>query len=135
NGSLKPTLGPMTNGINGLVYGLDTLTLKKRPSLNPVLDPTIYFDMMSYCPAGFPPPLDVWPSTVTYAALLSKINTTFAARPQPNGGGGGRTFLLVRGTVNLSAGTASFLPFLTVNLAATPPNPAPGTNCTLLALN
>jgi hypothetical protein len=43
-GVLKPTLGPMTNGVNSLIYGLDTLTLRQKPNQEPVMDPTDYFD-------------------------------------------------------------------------------------------
>ncbi len=136
-GVLRPTLGPMTNGVNAMVYGLDTLTLKQNPALNPVLDPNLYFDLMGYCRGGpfHGPtlPLERWPSVVTYADLLTGIQNAFGPQATPFIGGG--TFVLARGVVDLVAGTASFLPFITVDLATTPPGPRAGTNFVLEVLD
>jgi len=83
-----PTLGPMTAGVNSLIYGLDTLTLKDTASARePVVPPTnsdsadlnYYFDLMSYCrPPGFANE-DAWPSSATYLNLMQQINTYFGS--------------------------------------------------------
>jgi hypothetical protein len=85
NGSLKPTLGPMTNGVNSLILGLDTLTLRTAPAINPVVVPTNYFDLMSYCSSS---PLDLWIGKFTYLGIFNSINTTFGppAPVQPPSG-------------------------------------------------
>ncbi|HUD47917.1 MAG TPA: hypothetical protein VMR33_13870 [Candidatus Baltobacteraceae bacterium] len=84
-----PTLGPMTEGDNDLIYGLDSLTLNSTTA-NPIVAPTnslnvsaYCFDLMSYCDNG---PEDVWPSVVTYANLLNNINAIFGlSPPMPQG--------------------------------------------------
>jgi hypothetical protein len=124
-------------------------------------DQNCYFDLMSYCRNGGPE--DVWPSSYTYSALLGSIFGTFplpaakqlagsirqfaptglnplgGSKQQggvPQGGPGGvQNYLIVRGSVNFSAGTAQFLPCLPLVAPATPPEEAPGTNFTLEALN
>jgi sugar lactone lactonase YvrE len=168
-----PTLGPMTSGSNSLIYGLDTLTLRAAPTREPVVaptnsvpdDPNYYFDLMSYCRPAGPDDEDCWPSTVTYATLLTSINnntygppsplpepdgriripptrghigkTPFPGSPRPDGGGGGGggNFLMVQGTVDFNAGTVQFLPCLLLTLTNTPPTEAPGTNFVLQALD
>jgi hypothetical protein len=145
-----PTLGPMTDGDNSLIYGFDSLTYNTMPGMEPVLSPTnmapvpngpnCYFDLMSYCRKGGLE--DVWPSSVTYTALLSSINATFPpptpapkGGPRPKGGGAGGDFLIARGTVDFNAGTAQFLPCLPLSTTTPPPAPPPGTNFFLQALD
>ncbi len=150
--TFKPTLGPMTNGDNSMIYGLDSLTLRTT-TFDPVLSPTVddsdsppnwYFDVMSYCTSGGPE--DLWPSSVTYPALLSSINATFgppgpAPTPAPPGfvggglGGGVGSYLIARGTVDFNAGTAQFLPCLPLITTNPPSVPPPGTNYLLQALD
>ena len=89
-GRLKPTLGPLTNGKNSMIYGLDSLSLKTAAAIEPVLSPVDfasdtatnwYFDVMSYCGSGGPE--DGWPSSVTYPALLGEINAIFGPLTTP----------------------------------------------------
>ncbi|HUD47919.1 MAG TPA: hypothetical protein VMR33_13880 [Candidatus Baltobacteraceae bacterium] len=152
----RPTLGPMTNGDNCLIYGLDTLTLNSTTA-EAVVAPTnspngiIYcFDLMSYCDED---PEDVWPSCVTYTNLLNEDNLIFGSPPaQPQDGprlalgrrrkggprpqGGGLTnYLMVRGIMDFNAGTAQFLPCLPLSTANTPIEPLAGTNFLLQALD
>lgn len=156
-GGQAPTLGPMTLGDNALIYGLDTLTLKTAPAMEPVLspsessdtDPNCYFDLMSYCRLKSPDAEDAWPSSVTYRSLLSSNNTYFGSPqtalpqvrhpgqgPAPRGGGGNpEDYLLVGATVDFGAGTAQFLPCLPLTTTNTPPGEAQGTNFLLEALN
>jgi len=125
-----PTLGPTTSGSNSLIYGLDTLTLRAALTKESVVAPTnsdaddqnYYFDLMSYCRPAGPDDEDCWPSTVTYATLLTSINnytygppsplreparrgrtppmrahtgkTPLPGSPRPNGGGGGRVVVV-----------------------------------------
>ncbi len=156
DGTNKPTLGPLTNGQNALIYGFDSWTYNtstREPVLCPTnsnggqMDPNCYFDLMSYCRNGGPE--DVWPSVVTYTNLLRSINAIFgspspsmASAPQggvrlgvhPLGGGVGN-YLIARGTVDFNAGTAQFLPCMEVTTTNTPPAPSPGTNFLLQALD
>ncbi|MGO8929776.1 MAG: hypothetical protein ACLQU3_23160 [Limisphaerales bacterium] len=139
--TIRPALGPMDSGFDSLIFGLDTLTLRTVPALNPVVSPYDYFDMMSYCNGS--PILDRWPSSFTYTNLLNSINTNFIGPPpappkggqRPKGGGGAETYLLVRGTVDFNAATAQFLPFLTLSATNTPPAEPSGTNFLLQALD
>jgi hypothetical protein len=146
---LKTTIGPMTNGDNSLIYGLDTFTLMTFPQ-NPVLspveidpfpgDPNCYYDLMSYCRNGGPE--ERWPSSVTYTSLLSGINKVFGppaavprGGPRPKGGGAVQNYLLARGSVDFIAGTAQFLPCLPLTTSNPPPTEMSGTNFTLEALD
>lgn len=134
NGAQVPALGPLANGDTSLIYGLDSLAIKQAPGINPVLDPTAYFDFMGYCSIA---PLDFWPSSFTYTNLLSTIHSNFgpvsiqlSALDGPE-----RPILLVRGTVDFSTDSAEFLPFITVNTRVTLPSPSPGTSFSLLAFD
>ncbi len=125
-GPLKPALGPMASGNNALIYGLDTLTLSSAPTVNPVADPNIYFDFMSYCDVV---PLDVWSSTYTYNAFYNAVTNRFTTPPPPVGGGGpSRAWLFVRGVIDYATNTLQFLPFIKFNTTVTniPPSPPPG---------
>ncbi len=140
-----PTLGPTTLGSNALIYGLDTATLKTNPLVEAVIMPTnMYpgiqysnccFDLMSYCANSNDLP-GAWPSSVTYLALINRITNTFGPPPPMLlGGGGGGSFLIVRGMVDFGAGTAAFLPCMSLTTTNTPPEPTTGTNFTLEALD
>ena len=123
-GAIKPTLGPMTNGVNSLIYGLDTLTLKSAPAQNPVVDPNVFFDLMSYCRVG---PLDRWISKFTYNAMFDAITNSFAAAPPPGGPPGpALRWQLFRGFLDGGAETGGLLPVLTVTTTNVPPTPPAG---------
>jgi hypothetical protein len=159
-----PTLGPMEEGDNALIYGFDSLTWRQAPpSQPPVLAPlqsgvgdlNYYFDLMSYCRSGGPE--ERWPSSWTYATILrsnatlwgsftnsgqvqtaprslAKTSGTFGPRPPQPNGGTISAYLLVRGLVDFAAGTAQFLPCLPVSTNSTAAEP-PGTNFMIVALN
>jgi hypothetical protein len=160
-----PTLGPMTNGDNALIYGFDSLTWRQAPpSQPPVLAPlqsgagdlNYYFDLMSYCASDGPE--DRWPSSWTYATILSSNATLWGAftnsgqvraapgslaktgrafgpsNPQPYRGFN-PAYLLVRGMVDFVAGTAQFLPCLPVATTNSAAAVSPGTNFMIVALN
>jgi uncharacterized repeat protein (TIGR01451 family) len=122
-GPIKPALGPMTNGVNAMVYGLDTLTLLSATNLNPVADPNMYFDVMSYCDVV---PLDVWNSSATYKAMLASVTNLFRAPPPPPPPGPVRKWFLMRGYVNTFSNVAGLFPFWTVSTTATNPPAASG---------
>ena len=149
-----PTLGPMTNGDNSLIFGFDSVTQNVLSPTNvDAEDIDYYFDLMSYCRPNGPADEDCWPSSVTYAALLQSINTNFgAATPDlqrdaatlannvkspksPRPKGGNDDYLMVAGSVNFSAATAQFLPCLPLTYTNTPPTEPPGTNFLLEALD
>jgi hypothetical protein len=161
-----PTLGPMTEGSNSLIYGLDTLTLKDPthsfecvvPCTNSdATSSDYYFDLMSYCRPPLPADEDLWPSSVTYEALISEIYDQFSSptfpdiaassprriplpgihhprRPVPQGGAA-INYLVVEGSVNLATGDAQFEPCLMLTTTNTPPTEPVGTNFTVEALD
>ena len=124
-GPPKPTLGPMTNGVNSLVFGLDTLTLRTAPEHNPVADPNLDFDVMSYCDHA---PLQWWISTLNYSAFFTSITNSFVPPVPPPPLGGARRWFFIRGPVDLATNTGSFLPFYAMDTTSgyLPPTPAPG---------
>jgi uncharacterized repeat protein (TIGR01451 family) len=123
-GAIKPALGPMTNGANSVVYGLDTLTLRSAPAQNPVVDPNVFFDIMSYCRVG---PLDRWISTFTYNALYTAISNSFTVPPPAAGAPGPpRRWQFLRGFLGGAAETGELMPVLTVTTTNIPPSPPPG---------
>ncbi|MFN7943231.1 MAG: choice-of-anchor tandem repeat NxxGxxAF-containing protein [Thermoanaerobaculia bacterium] len=111
----RPTLGPMNSGDDAMVFGLDTLQRL-------VVKPTVYFEMMSYCAVAG---IDEWPSIVTLTALHAAVNArfppTFDAPEIPLGG---PDLLLIRGTYDPTAVTATLDPAL--SLVDSAPFPAPG---------
>ena len=122
DGPLKPALGPMTNGVNRLIYGLDTLTLNST-NINPVVAPTNYFDFMSYCRGG---PLDRWSSSFTYNALFTRITNAFVPPPPPPPPAAPRLLRFLRGMLDLGSDTGELLPALTMTTTNTPPSPPTG---------
>ena len=135
---LLPTLGPMTAGANSLIYGFDSKAYLYA-SVEPVVSPYSYFDVMSYCGALVQDGKDKWPSSVTYASLLTAINATFGPAvavplgvPRPKGEG---NYLFVRGLVDFIAGSAQFLPCIALSMSTVPPGPLAGTNFLLQALD
>jgi uncharacterized repeat protein (TIGR01451 family) len=122
NGVQVPALGPLTNGVNALVFGLDTLTLDTT-NKEPVLSPFQYFDLMSYCRGGLE---DRWASVFTYQTLLAAINANFTAPPPPPPLGQLRRWLFVRGQVDDINDAAEFQPFVAVDTAEIPPSPPAG---------
>ena len=122
NGQLQPALGPMTNGTNALIFGLDTRTLDTT-NLEPVLSPYQYFDLMSYCRNGLE---DRWAGTFTYQFLLGTINANFTAPPSPPPLTQVLRWFFIRGQLGVLDGTAEFEPFLQMDLPTTPPGPVAG---------
>jgi hypothetical protein len=132
SGRIKPALGPMLLGTNAMVYGLDTLTLANRPvGINPVADPNVYFDVMSYCDVL---PLDVWNSSYTYNQMRSSITNFFQPPPPPPPPAAPRKWFLMRGLVNTTSNVGSLFPFWTVATTTTnpPAGSGPGTYYALL---
>jgi uncharacterized repeat protein (TIGR01451 family) len=129
----KPALGPMNNGSNSLIYGLDTLTLKSAPQYNPLASPYVLFDVMSYC-ATVPQslPLSWWISTYNYSGIYTYATNTFGTAPGPPAPGPTNNWLLFRGEMDLTLGTAAFLPTLEVATPITPPSPATGSYTLIL---
>jgi hypothetical protein len=116
-GHRRPTLGPLASGENDKVYGLD-------PLLELVAAPDQVFDLMSYCSTAG---LDLWPAKATYEFLKSAVETRFGDPLAPPGlSEGGGEILLVTGSIDPAAGTATLLPFLTAPSGATLPVPEPG---------
>ena len=139
---LMPTLGPMTSGANSLIYGFDSQAYLDA-TVEPVVSPYLYFDLMSYCnelvPDGKADGKDKWPSSVTYSNLLNEMSAAFGppvtvplGGPRSKGEG---NYLFVRGVVDFIAGTAQFLPCIALSMSTPPPGPLAGTNFLLQALD
>ncbi len=128
NGRQRPTLGPMHNE-NAKIFGLDTLALDAR--IAPVVNPTQYFELMSYCSAPDPlPNLDEWPSSHTYEALRVSINSRYTP-PGPLAPGpivkmSPQNLLHISGVIDFFEDSAQFFPFITMMEATNPSLPPPG---------
>jgi uncharacterized repeat protein (TIGR01451 family) len=121
----KPALGPMNSGSNALIFGLDTLTLRTAPQINPVASPYVYFDVMSYCGVN-PPSLAWWISTYNYNGMFAYATNTFTPPPGPPAPGPMSSWMLVRGTIDLTLNSAQFLPSIEVTTPVAPDSPPPG---------
>jgi hypothetical protein len=120
-GETKATLGPMDEGEDRFIYGLDTHALG-------VIDPNETFELMSYC--GGTVTGARWISQITYDALLSASNAIFdplasPVRSQPSGGSA-TDYLMVRGSVDLLRDSVDLLPFGTLSSSMEPPMPPAG---------
>jgi hypothetical protein len=124
-GPLKPALGPMLIGTNALVYGLDTLTRAEAPQINPIADPNADFDVMGYCDHA---PLQWWISSFTYPAMLTYITNTFLPPPPPPPPVPARRWWFLRGSLDFSDNTGTFLALyaMTTTSGFVPPTPVPG---------
>jgi hypothetical protein len=72
-GMAVATIGPMTLGINPMVYGLDNHRMK-------VVDPNENFELMSYCGSRTTPRLWRWVSDFTYHKLITDLDSRFSRR-------------------------------------------------------
>jgi uncharacterized repeat protein (TIGR01451 family) len=115
DGDKRPTLGPMDQGPQELVFGLDLDSMT-------VADPNTTFDLMCYCRH---PRLEFWPSDWTYSNLLFSIDSRFfeAAGTAAAANLAGDYFV-VRGNIDLAVGTVELFPFATL-LQTEPPEPPP----------
>ena len=84
----------MLLGSNALVYGLDTLTLRAAPTINPIADPNADLDVMSYCTHA---PLQFWISSFTYESMYRFITNAFAATAPAPPPGPLRHWMFIRG--------------------------------------
>ena len=113
-GQPRPTLGPMDQGPNKLVFGLD-MDLRKAA------DPTKVFDLMSYCRDLT---LEYWPSLPRYNSLDFNITVRFSGFVVRKASVGDH--FVVRGTIGLFDGTVALSPFATLPQIAAPDPPAVG---------
>jgi hypothetical protein len=117
----RPTLGPMTNDANTVVFGFDHLTKE-------IISPEHYFELMSYCRTD---PLDRWPSKFTYQQLRTSISVRFdgtSSNPPPS------VMTFFRGRINSITRALTFAPPATLSVVGAPPSPTPG-DYVLQALN
>lgn len=117
-GHRRPTLGPLALGENDKVFGLDTLQLR-------VAQPDQVFDLMSYCSTAG---LDLWPAKVTYEFLKGSIENRFSG-PAPLVAPhriAGADVLLVPGSIDPVAATATLDPFFATPAGSPFPAPEPG---------
>lgn len=120
SGQIRPTLGPMDQGLDSIVYGFDTLQ-------NRVVAPDRFFELMSYCRN---PGIDRWPSAHTYGILKTAIESRFdslvARGRAADSAWGGEQYLLVGGQVDSVAGTAVLDRVVRLESAPALPPPPPG---------
>lgn len=109
-GQTRATIGPMNQGEDRLIFGLDTRQLR-------VLSPFQNFEIMSYC-------VPLWISDFTYNAIRTEINSRFPSMPP--GPGTGAPFMLVRGIVDFENDSVEFLPFGMVFSQVQPTGNPPG---------
>lgn len=101
---LRPVLGPLSLGEDMKVYGAG-MTDPHRPQIK---DPLTYFELMSHCHEGNAG----WISKHTYLRLKEEIERRYSEAP-PAGllaAGPPSSHLIVRGTIDLSNSSVSFLP-------------------------
>jgi YVTN family beta-propeller protein len=123
NGILRATLGPMNEGNNSLIYGLDTNRMA-------VLSPFENFELMSYC---FP----LWISDYTYNSLRTEINNRFSSASSSQAMqalGQMQSYTVFSGTIDLGNNSVEFMPSTTISSEMAPPMPLPG-NYTLELLD
>ena len=134
-GLMFARLGPMDQGDDKLVYGLNTREgeLFYQATPNPtkvlVISPYETGELMSYCGAstGWR-----WISKYTYTNILQALIARFqppparSAKQMPRPASEPQDYLLIRGQIDLESGTASWLPFQLAQLFEPPESPAPG---------
>ena len=122
---IRATLGPMDQGEDRAIYGWEWRAGSYMP-----LVPTKNFELMGYCES-------LWPSSHNYEELRVRINNRWGsssspAAPSPAGlpelqqGNATREYLLVRGILDLNAGTVEWLPFKRATRTTTAQAPTPG---------
>jgi hypothetical protein len=111
-GQKRATIGPMDEGENRLIFGLDTL-------FNRVIDPTEQYELMSYC-IGIN---SRWISDDTYKDIHETLSSV---PPIPPGEDTPDTYVIVRGAVDFAADTIELLPFGKVTTASQPEIPESG---------
>lgn len=135
-GLMFARLGPMDQGDDKLVYGLNTREgeLFYQATPNPtnvaVISPYRTGELMSYCRAftGWR-----WISKYTYTNILQTLIARFQP-PAPRGLANLQSpqtsepqdYLLIRGGIDLESGAVSWLPFQLAQLFEPPEGPAPG---------
>lgn len=129
-GADRATLGPMGEGADKLVYGLDHRLLtssKAADRQRAIIDPNSQFELMSYCG-----PMSTWPSSHTYGQLLTLINGSFAPASLAEEEGAATTegqvspaqatsYLVVGGMIDLATNAVSFTPFGQLTSSTPPP--------------
>ena len=110
-----PTLGPLFDGPNALVYGYDH-------DAGEIVSPYQYFDLMSYCRGG---PLELWPSEYTYEALIPALTNRFGSPPS-GGSKAARDYLFVGGAIDPVSDAVSLDPLVTLTFNHDPDFPPPG---------
>jgi uncharacterized repeat protein (TIGR01451 family) len=114
-GHTVPTLGPLFNGPNALVYGYDHDAAR-------VVSPFSCFELMGYCRCA---DVERWPSKYTYQALISALTNRFA-NPAPAGTNAAGDYLFVRGDIDLVSDAITLEPIVTLTYNHDPDFPAPG---------
>jgi len=104
----RARIGPMDQGDNSLIYGLDT---SRSPEY--AVSPVQHFELMSYCGGGYR-----WISDFTYEGLYDAVGSISAASsgiPSTQSGQTTQEYTLITGLVDLSNNTVSFMPFVNMS--------------------
>ena len=134
SGSNNAVLGPMDQGKDKLMFGLDTSTSTNN-SPPTIVAPTEHFELMSYC--GSDASISQWISSFTYTNLWNAMQARFPspppARPPPPPEPP-QPYLLIRGIIDQTTDATTLLPFGAIT-STTPPSLLPGGNYLLQLLD
>ncbi|MEO8429694.1 MAG: fibronectin type III domain-containing protein, partial [Verrucomicrobiota bacterium] len=128
----RPTLGPMDQGPNPMIWGLDFYSIfKNGPMFSQVVNPTNTHELMSYCRSATWPLR--WVSSYTYTNLFNILASQFRQYSlfAPGGFAGTRAlqaaqnaaadYLLFSGEIDVLQNSAVLSSVLRVRLSAPPP--------------
>jgi uncharacterized repeat protein (TIGR01451 family)/CSLREA domain-containing protein len=119
NGTTVGTLGPLFNGVNAEVFGLETSMIPAPTVVHPVRN----FELMTYCGSWR------WPSSFTYEQLHKDLTNTFPGMAALAGARKAEVlqdYLIVRGTIDIANDAVQFLPFQRISSDSPPPQPPSG---------
>jgi hypothetical protein len=107
-GVKRATIGPLTNGIDKIVFGWDSYR-------NIVINPYRTFELNSYCQ------VTRWISSHTYSLIRTYIQSTFGRRKLRTSRKLQTSYTVIRALINTNNMTTMFLPAFKVGLSTSPP--------------
>lgn len=126
-GSTVATIGPMNQGDDSIIYGLDThLLLQPELRGQSVVSPRQHYEIMSYC--GFLNGRFQWISKVTYERIRDRINDIYApgVREHATDLAQAEEYFVIAGKINVDMLLADFRPIYIISTSTVPLAPTPG---------